>query len=162
MKPEKWPLAWKKSCQWVVGFCRVVNVASLLGTRSMATPCRLHSSWLHRQPIGKALQDKKIIPSWPCDKFHSLRKKFCFMLMPRKFSFVERFEKACGKTIWCSSDEIITRQVLEDNPRKRPEMPCVSVVQLAKFEIHRRRHSVTEGSEIYSDKRQYLCTSCCC
>lgn len=100
-------------------------------------------------------------PSWPCDSFHSLRRKFCFMLMLRKFSFVERFEKTGGNTIWCSSDEIITRQVLEDNPRKRPQMPCVSVVRLAKFEIHRRRLSITEGSEIYCDKRQYLCTSCC-
>lgn len=81
--------------------------------------------------------------------------------MLRKVSLGERFEKTCGNTIWCSSDEIITRQVLEDNPRKRPQMPCVSVVRLAKFEIHRRRRSVTEGSEIYSDKRQYLCTSCC-
>lgn len=81
--------------------------------------------------------------------------------MLRKFSFVERFEKTCGNTIWCSSDEITTRQVLEDNPRKRPQMPRVSVVWLAKFEIHRRRRWVTEGSEIYSDRRQYLCTSCC-
>lgn len=99
----------------------------------------------------------KMTPSWPHDNIQPLRRMFCFMLMLHKSSF----EKACGNTIWCCSDEITTRQVQEDNLRKRPQMLCVSVVRSSEFELHCPRRSINEGSEIYSDKHQCLCTSCC-
>lgn len=62
------------------------------------------------------------------------------------------FEKACGNTIWCCTDEITTRQVQEDNLRKRPQMLCVSVVRSSEFELHCPRRSINEGSEMCSDK----------
>lgn len=99
----------------------------------------------------------KMTPSWPHANIQPLRRTFCFMLMLHK----SYFEKACGNTIWCCSDEITTWQVQEDNLRKCPQMSCVSVVRSSEFELHCPRRSINEGSEIYSDKHQCLCTSCC-
>lgn len=98
-----------------------------------------------------------MIPSRPNDNMQPLRRTFCFMLMLHKSSF----EKACGNTIWCCSDEITTRQVQEDNLSIRPQMSCVSVVRSSEFELHCPRRSINEGLDIYADNHQCLCTSCC-
>lgn len=118
-------------------------------------PIKVASRWLH-----SCLKERhyyiKITPSWPHDNIQPLRRMFCFMLMLHKSSF----EKACGNTIWCCSDEIRTRQVQEDNLRKRPQMSCVSAVRSSEFELLCPRRSITEGSEMCSDKHQCLWPSC--